>query len=94
MSRTSGVNEYLLPLLCMMPCKEMKELEVALSRYSERRKGSAAPEFERRKMSPGWLRVGLARAAYMRDTNAFSSLGSYPVNSRGREDGPSTWWGV
>ena len=48
-----------------MPCSKMKELEVTFSKYTERRRNTAKPSVERRKLAPGWLRVGQARAAYI-----------------------------
>jgi hypothetical protein len=44
---------------------QMKELEASCSRYADRRLESIQPKFERRKVSPGRLRVGQAQMAYL-----------------------------
>ena len=49
----------------MMPCMEMKELEVSRDRYAERRHKTISLKQERRESTLGKRRVGFAQSSYL-----------------------------
>jgi hypothetical protein len=49
----------------MMPCIQMKELELSRDRFAERRHKAVSPKLERREWTPGKRRMGLAQSSYL-----------------------------